>query len=940
MKFFSRFTITFFLILLPVASLFAQATPVGAIRGTVTDTTGTSLPGATVEITSEDKGTTRVVVTDDHGEYHVPLLAAGTYRVEVSLSGFDTVTRDRNVVEAQKNTQIDFQLGLGAMSAEITVSGEVPIVDRTTQASETRFRKTELETLPILRGYQTVFGQAPGVSTLQSGNPTVHGALTSNNLFQFDGLDTTDGTTGTFSANLNYEAVQEIVVYTAGISAEYGRAVGGIVNVITKSGSNTPEGSVKVIAYNDEWDAQNTSVNQVTGASLARQKFDQINKRYSATLGGPLWRDRAWFFGAYENAATTGTLNITPVTQEQYQQSRDITYDNYRLTVQLNDRNNVWAKYSSDPDTGIIRDYYHPAGPTAAVFAGEIEALTAQTQGGNVFGVNWSSVWGSRFASEAMISKVDSVIDVGILNDEASIENSAVHLDTSTGFYFNGPTFVGFVDRPRESALVSGTYFGEWGANSHDIKVGIDWQKFESGAKFGFPGNRFYFDNSFDPVTRDFVPGILQVYDEPQASTSTGDIMALFVRDKFEAGERLFMELGLRFDEQQSESDIGVQSFDASTISPRLAASYDLMGHGKTLVVGTVGRFYQFLIQDYIDNFSNVPQQGAYTIFQWDGSQFVQSGRVDPTSNSLEPDLDLNPTYMDEFTVGFEQQIGNTMGIGIRGVFRKWNDLIDDVKSFDPDGNVQVAFTNLEQAERDYVGVETTFDKRFSNRWSAHVNYTWSETTGNHFASYQTADSGSQFGLGDFMDAECRSAVDVTIGNQGVIPCADVTTGANKIGLASYNRPHYLKAQANYSVPLGRANVTLGMLGNWRSGFNYTPLRTVNVINPVTGAVHGAATWFYENRGSHRLGGVFEIDSAIEATWRLWKTMEVGFKGEVFNMTDEQEQVSVNNLTWCGNSAANAPSACQTSRNTFGKATTRAAFQVPRQFQLTGLIRF
>ena len=112
-----------------------------------------------MELTSEDKGFTRTEVSDENGRYNFALVPAGPYRVAVSLSGFDTVTKSRNLVEAQKTTEVDAIMQLGAVAAEITVTGEVPIVDKTSPASEHRFRKEELETLPVGRGYQAIFGR-------------------------------------------------------------------------------------------------------------------------------------------------------------------------------------------------------------------------------------------------------------------------------------------------------------------------------------------------------------------------------------------------------------------------------------------------------------------------------------------------------------------------------------------------------------------------------------------------------------------------------------------------------------------------------------------------------------------------------------------------------------------------------------------------------------
>ena len=153
---------------------------------------------------------------------------------------------------------------------------------------------------------------------------------------------------------------------------------------------------------NDEWDAQNKSVNQVTGASLEREKLDLINGLYAVTLGGPIWRDRAWFFGSYEKDEREGSPFITPVSEEEDTMVSDGTYENYRVTTQLTPKHNPWAKYSTDPLIGILRDYWNIAGPNFAVNAGELEALTAQDQGGKTWGVNWNGIFSPQFAVEAL----------------------------------------------------------------------------------------------------------------------------------------------------------------------------------------------------------------------------------------------------------------------------------------------------------------------------------------------------------------------------------------------------------------------------------------------------------------------------------------------------------------------------------------------------------
>src|SRR5713101_6140464 len=235
-------------VLVPSLS-FAQGFQTGTLSAVVKDQTGAGLPGVTVTVTSEERGTQRTGVTESNGVATFPVLPLGFYRVEAALSGFNTAVRTNNKVESEKNTEVAMSLALAAASETITVTGSQPVVDRTNVSANTQISTKEFEKAPVARGYQNLALFAPGVVLAPGANPNpqVHGAQSTGNVFLFDGVDTTDTVTGTFGANLNFEAIQEVSVQTAGESAEYGRASGAILNVITKSGTNRFEGSAKTI---------------------------------------------------------------------------------------------------------------------------------------------------------------------------------------------------------------------------------------------------------------------------------------------------------------------------------------------------------------------------------------------------------------------------------------------------------------------------------------------------------------------------------------------------------------------------------------------------------------------------------------------------------------------------------------------------------------------
>lgn len=720
--------------------------------------------------------------------------------------------------------------------------------------------------------------------------------------------------------------------------------MGGIISVITKSGTNRFEGSAKFIAVNDQWNQVESTHSQVCtsgavqtrceGASLARTKFDHVNPDYAITLGGPIWKDHAWFFGAYERAETQSPQRQTvdPRLSQNFQQKLiDKAYD-VRVTGQLTPNMTLWVKAQDDPIDGFVIDYFN--GTQIPALAGDLHELTTQNQTGGYQAAQWTGVFGTHFTAEALYSQAKNRIDV-IPFSPGPLDGGAPHQDQTTGFYYNGGAFNGFVSRPRKQVTVAGTYYMDIAGNSHSFKAGFDWQNLKSSSQFAFPNAQLFIDASINPATGVYVPFQRRDYDPAVASTSKGDIYSGYIRDKFELGKRVALEIGARYERQKGSSDIDLATVNASTIAPRFSGSYDVTSTGKTLVVGTYARVYQFVIQSFSDAFAQNVQRGNYNNYVWNGTQYVFSNRNSVTGSSVTRNPDVNPSYIDEGTIGFQQQIGTAFGVGIRGIYRKYGDLIDDIRGFNADNSSFRMITNYGPAERTFKGVELTLEKRFSSNWNGLVSYTYSKTTGNNFSDTFSS-------LGDYTapNINCRTTVDPSIGTGGVLPCSEVQDGSNKLGNASYDRPHALKFNGAYTKPIGPVNLTGGVVGIWRSGDTYQKSRAVNVLLPGTSTNAGpTATYFYDERGTERLPTVFQLDFALEATYRIVSSVELGFKGEIFNVTNQEGQTTANNTNWCANTTS--PSvACTNAVNIFGTATARGSFQTPRNYRLTALVRF
>ncbi len=920
---FCRSLIAALLVAVSVPAL-AQPAQTGTISGTILDSTGAALPGVTVTITSQERGFSRSAVTDDTGRYVFPAVPIGLYRLTATLAGFESGQSADNLVETDKDTHVAFSLKVGALTDTVQVLGDSPIVTPTNTAANTRVRREEFEKLPVGRSYQALIGAAPGV--VGTGNVNALGALTSNNLFIIDSVDTTDPTTGTFGTNLNFEAIQEVSIYTSGASAEYGRAQGAIVNVVTKSGTNRFEGSVKHIFNNDDWNAQNKTTSEVTGASLARIKFDNVNPVWTFTGGGPIWKNRAWFFGAYEwSENTTARQQTQGQTPEDYQQATKNKFLSVRATTQLAEGHTVWVKYYRSPTDGFVVNYWGAVTP-----AGEREALTSQNQTAKNYAAQWSGVLRDNWAMEAALADYSGQLFVGTFEASGRLGNAPI-FNQAENKYYNGATFDGFTDRPRQQFNVASNWFLTPGGRSHDVKIGLDFQNVESAAEFKYPNAQFFVAESYNQATGAMIPLERDDY-ETGPSTSKGRNTGLYARDKMQLTDRVLVEAGLRWERQTGRSDIGQQTVSYNVFAPRLSGNIDLVGDGKTLVTASYGRYYGNIIQDFSDAFANVPQQENYDVFLWTGSQYVFSHSVRVGGGDFQPNTDLKPYHMDEFTVGFQRQVGRFMGAGVRFIAREWGDLIDDIQTFRLDGSIDRQVLNYDVAERRYRGVQFTFEKRFSNNWNAQGSYTYSKTEGNHFAENFTS-------LGDYLDSQCRTTLDASIGTNGVIPCAEVNNGANKTGRPIYDRPHNLKLNAAYVRPIGPISLTVGALTEFISKRRYERLRSLSVLIPGTTTLSGrSATYFYEPRGSFQLEGLENfLDFSTEVSWRIMSTQQAAFKAEIFNLFDNQEKTQNNNTAWCGSTAV---ATCATAVNNFGKASVRGAFVTPRAFRFSVIYRF
>ena len=305
----------------------AQVTT-GTISGTVRDTTGAVIPGAEVTINHEEIGSVQQIMTDSRGRYLVPNLALGQYSLQATSGGFQTVSRTGVRLTLGQQAVINFTLNPGAVAETVTVVGEAPLVDTTTSAVGNLVAEEQISELPLNgRDYVQLVLLQPGVVQYREQNAelnrgmgirmSIGGARANQVSYRLNGLDIADGagtTPGSVTGNnLGVDAIQEFQVLTNTYSSEYGKSAGGVINVVHKSGTNQLHGSAFEFLRNDNFDANRWENNRFAGGFKPEFKRNQ----FGGSAGGPILRDRLFFFGAYEglrdrSAATTVANVLSP----------------------------------------------------------------------------------------------------------------------------------------------------------------------------------------------------------------------------------------------------------------------------------------------------------------------------------------------------------------------------------------------------------------------------------------------------------------------------------------------------------------------------------------------------------------------------------------------------------------------------------------------------
>jgi hypothetical protein len=952
------------LVLVSVGLAFAQGTQSGTLTGTVKSPDRQPVPGVTVSIKSPALLGTRTAVTDVNGGYIFKALPPGSYKISYELTGFATI--EKSVTLALASTvPVDVTMTVANVQENVIVTAEAPTPLTTTQVGA-NYKQDMIDSLAIGRNIAAITALAPGLIDANTPNANqfkIAGNFAYDNVFLIDGVDVNDNLFGTASPLFVEDAIDETQVLTSGISAEYGRFGGGVINSVTKRGGNQFSGSFRVNFSNPSWrDA--TPFEQQQG--IKRQ--DDLSKFYEATLGGPLIKDRLWFFaaGRKENSATQLTL---PESGLPFTQTRDQKRGEIKLSGAITPNHTVTATYTKVSDS-IFRTPF-------AVDIDPIHDAYLASQPLDLFVANYNGVLRPNLFVEVQFSKKT----FEFLNSGGTSTNiiDSPYLAQSAFLAYNAPYFDATDPEQRNNRQIAGSlsyFLSTQTLGKHDIKVGFENYRSEhtGGNSQSSTNYVFYTDYLTDAAGKPvfdsngyvvpvFTPGVsqLQNWQAVRGAVSFLTTNTAYLNDKWTLNNHWGFNLGVRAEQEKSEATGNIKSVSASRVVPRLGASFDVKGDGKFKLDATYSLYAGKLNETQFTNNTNVGNPNAiyylYTGPAGQGRAFGPGidpanysqviGGVFPTANvKYDPNIKTPVTH--EYTAAAGMELGK--GGYLKGIYtyRRVHDFVQKfvtttngftdvvVNGIDFGTFTNQLWANDDTGLREYSALQFQAGYRPTSHWNLQGHYT-----------LMLKDDGNQEG-------EAANQPGAPSVFSGYYPELFNETRNFPIGHLLGFQKHRVRAWTTYDLGLGKAgDVNLGLLYRFDSGTAFSLRQAGAALTSVQKAIGAGlypdlptsqTIYFSPGRGSMFFEDAHLFDFSLTYGVPIYKSAKPWVKFEIRNLFDATPLISpsISGVRGDPNSPKDAlglPTG-YTVGGTFFKGTATSAYPFPREYFVSIGFRF
>ncbi|HSN57176.1 MAG TPA: carboxypeptidase regulatory-like domain-containing protein [Candidatus Sulfomarinibacteraceae bacterium] len=799
------------LFMIGAGSTLAQDTTGRMLVRTIDNGGEAPLPGVTVTIASPSLiGGARTEVTDERGEALFLTLMPGTYKVGAALHGFATQERREVRVRLGSLTAINVVMPEATFEGEIEVLAETPVVDPQQIGTEQVFDAEYIEKTAI--GTWQRFIASPGANVPGVYWQSIYGSRGSENAWYVDGIEVTNTSVGgSGSSSFGIDAYQEIEIKTGGYEAEYGHALGGITSAVMKSGGNTFSGSLDARYQAD--------VFQESGDHFDPDLRENSNLAIDATLGGPIIRDRLWFFAAFYYGEARSTPEDSPTTW-----SPNVQAPKAKLTWQVSPSLRATASY--------LGEWFVSKNSNASRWTAP-EATRVANESTDTFSISIDGMLSPAMLWTGRTGYETRSFDAGPSSGDLE---TISHINTATGIVSENYHTQENDSMDHTQAATDLTWFLSGESGSHELKAGLAVSDMghtvslcstgtQGGVRCSADVNGYYF---YDTQVEDQAfPNRLVEEINPGPLDFSGLLWTGYVQDAWRPTPKITVKVGLRFDSVGYDMDRTGASVTMDRWQPRLGVAWDITGDARNLLRASAGR--------YMDPATmNLPYLGVqkFTIYQWRScSAFGRQYGLDPANcpalaasfgfpwrtdpenwdpygwylrdddiygvgdNIIDPDLES--AYSDQFILSYERALWPRSSVELSLVSKRTRGLFEDTC----DGNIpeptegapcnHYVLTNMPQLKRDYEALIVKLESRTLDWLTLLASYTLSDTKSNH----------DSLGFNYAWD---------------LYPWH----WANRYGYADDHHRHDLRLNGYFLLPY---DFTIGFNAGWRSAFRWTP---------------------------------------------------------------------------------------------------------------------
>ncbi len=887
-----------FLCLFLAGVLFASET--GEIKGRVTDEEGTALPGVSVSAQGPKLQGVRGAVTDGDGLFKFPLLPIGQYSLTFELDGFENVTYTGYDVRLGFTVSVEIVLKVETLSEEVIVTAETPLIDKTNTDNSYRLNADDLAYAPVqARTIEEIVAYAPGVTGVRAdtirgtgtGLPSFRGAGEEGNNWLVDGLSQRGVRTNDTGVAINFDAWEEIQIISDGFVPDLGQSLGGIINIVTKSGGNEFHGEAGILIRDFHLRA-----GREEQLSVVTEPETSIHQ-YFANVGGPIIKDQLWFF-----------LSDNFHRRAENSEGGAIGWLNFPAGELRYNANNIFAKTTFSPHvnhtfslSGTLDAFISQSGGT-----GLVETYTKNDYTDYSYRTNYRGIISQNTLIEAAFGQYDQDFSLKPLEGNYG---PARYLWQDIGQYTGNAEGESFLIERRTDFTARITQYANAGSfGRHEIGVGFNY--FKNLAAEGrswtglnydlWPGNGF--ENGVQINWKS--PGIplsLTEYGPYSIDNSTRGF-GFYIKDVFTI-DRFSIMLGLRTETQKILDDAGNEIWNwglGDFLSPRASIAVDLLADGKNVLKFSFAQFKDTFTTRALQFFNTQTGGFNYRRYNWMGGtdpsdsqlrapsswEFAFEQSAAQTPYDVDPELKPNKTT--KFLLEFDRMLAANWALKLRGVYSYSKDITELIGVFDPDTIWYFYLTNFELKKRDYTAVEVEINGRITDKFTLNAAYTWSEAKGTNPGQFElgfwSGISGNAYEAGVFGDHvnapeghPYKSLLDWIFDGLGGRGIGD----EGWYGFLPYSVDHQVKILGTYFAP--RGFVISGII-EYLSGYHWE--------KKGYSEGYGDFYLFPEGRGGRTTPGHMYVDIAVDKEFQVGDRYAVGMRINVHNLLDSQKPIS------------------------------------------------